>query len=450
MKKIIGSLVVIFVLAQTFCFSVFAEDVNAFPPQRPEVGNMKLDADTFNGVIVGLRTNGTINVKAAELDGFGTGISTELKNELLSLTNIVDVACTRNTVVALKSDGTVYVGQHNGYNHFNRMRYLEEASAWTDIVAIETGMDHLVGLKSDGTVVAVGVNTQGQCDVTGWNNISKIYATESTTIAIRKDGSVLATGEIKNYSELRKYKDVKNIIKSENGAFEVMFNDGTVSFTLQGDYNKETRKYDELSFNSILEELGINEKIVQIEQYYSCYYVLTENGNLYYIDRDYPDWTAEKIEENIVYLTFDGLTQSTYYAIDANGQIWSNEAAFTSDDWILTTNITYNGNKINSDVPPYVKDGRTLAPIRAILEALGMTVSWDGTTQTATAVKADITISVTINSNIAVVNGVQKTLDVPAEITNGRTFVPVRFFAEALNMNVDWDGYTKTVIIEAK
>ena len=41
-------------------------------------------------------------------------------------------------------------------------------------------------------------------------------------------------------------------------------------------------------------------------------------------------------------------------------------------------------------------------------------------------------------------------LDVPAEITNGRTFVPVRFFGEALGMNVDWDGYTKTVIIESK
>ena len=64
--------------------------------------------------------------------------------------------------------------------------------------------------------------------------------------------------------------------------------------------------------------------------------------------------------------------------------------------------------------------------------------------------KEIFTISVSINSNIAYVNGEQKMLDVPAEITNGRTFVPVRFFGEALGMNVDWDGYTKTVIIESK
>ena len=103
----------------------------------------------------------------------------------------------------------------------------------------------------------------------------------------------------------------------------------------------------------------------------------------------------------------------------------------------------------NCFVPPYIKDGRTLAPIRAILEALGMAVSWDGATKTATAVKGDISISVTINSNIAIVNGVEKTLDVAAEITNDRTFVPVRFFAEALNMKVDWNPYTKTVEIKS-
>jgi len=151
------------------------------------------------------------------------------------------------------------------------------------------------------------------------------------------------------------------------------------------------------------------------------------------------------MEEKIISFIVYG---NNYYALDKNGQIWSDQSAFTSSDWILTTNITYDGKKIDSDVPPYVKDGRTLAPIRAILETLGMTVSWDATTQTATAVKGSKTISVSINSNIAYVNGEQKTLDVPAEITSGRTFVPVRFFGEALGMNVDWDSYTKTVIID--
>ena len=63
MKKIIGSLAIIFILAQTYCFSAFAEDVNAFPPQRPEVGNMKVaTSDNLESLVVGLRTNGTVNI----------------------------------------------------------------------------------------------------------------------------------------------------------------------------------------------------------------------------------------------------------------------------------------------------------------------------------------------------------------------------------------------------
>ena len=44
-------------------------------------------------------------------------------------------------------------------------------SEWRDIVAVSSGYSHDVGLKSDGTVVAVGDNSDGRCDVTGWTNI---------------------------------------------------------------------------------------------------------------------------------------------------------------------------------------------------------------------------------------------------------------------------------------
>jgi alpha-tubulin suppressor-like RCC1 family protein len=44
-------------------------------------------------------------------------------------------------------------------------------TGWTDIVAISAGDAHTVGLKADGTVVAVGYKKNGQCDVSGWKNI---------------------------------------------------------------------------------------------------------------------------------------------------------------------------------------------------------------------------------------------------------------------------------------
>jgi len=436
--KFIGILLSVAMLMSATTIVTYAEDVNAFPPQRSAVGNMKVaTSDNLESLVVGLRTNGTVNLMDRQREIWN--ISEESKNELLSLTNIVDVDCTNGDVAALRSDGTVFTtSSGSGISIFEeyKKRY-KEADSWTDIVAIACGNDHLVGLKSDGTVVATGDNDNGECNVLGWNNVSKIYAIQNTTLAIKKDGTILATGEIENYNEIRKVKNAKDVFQYANiDKFIVLLEDGTTTTDIE-------------DIPTAFKKLGYSQKIqkmfVDNEAFGFDYYILDELGDLYLYNRRYS--TIKKVEENIEYFTSGSMN---YYAVDKNGQILSNSAAFTSDDWILTTNITYNGNKIDSDVPPYVKDGRTLAPIRAILEALGMTVSWDGATQTATAVKADITISVTINSNIAIVNGEQKTLDVPAEITNGRTFVPVRFFGEALGMTVDWDGYTKTVIIESK
>ena len=470
LNKIIAILTSAIMLMQVFAITSFAEDIYTFPPQRPTVGNMKITASGFgyNDVFIGLRTNGTINIKA-DLNSWGDGITPNLKDRLLSLTDVVDVAAVFNTVVALKPDGTVYVGQSTPEDIVistltNGLQPLNEAAGWTDIVAIECGMHHLVGLKADGTVVATGDNSNGQCDVMGWDNVAKIYAAYNETFAIRKDGTVLATGAVENYSEIKKMKNVERLfyhhpgIISYDGShnYQVVYTDGTVSCNME--YYEDTgekvggipiKKTLSLPVNEVFAKCGYNTKIVDIQTIDTNeYYALDDAGDFYLLSSGHTkEVKIEKLEEKIISFMS---SLSDYYALDENGQIWSNQAAFTSSDWILTTNITYDGKKIDSDVPPYVKDGRTLAPIRAILEALGMTVSWDGATQTATAVKGNITISVSINSNMAYVNGEQKMLDVPAEITNGRTFVPVRFFGEALGMNVDWDGYTKTVIIESK
>lgn len=464
MKKISSILLAVLIIIQIFSVVSFAEDVNEFPPKRPSVGNMKIAVSENGESVLGLRTNGTINFRAKLYQGVSL-LGNASKATMLSLTNIVDVACANYEFVALRSDGTVFASERDDKAYTEEL--FSEANSWTDIVAIDCGSSHLVGLKADGTVITTGDNSQGQCDVLGWNNVSKIYAQGNTTVAIRKDGTVLAAGVIGNFSELRKIKNVKEVFKLadfglvSNNRCEALLDDGTVTLKKNahienGKIVKEGQEKTELSLDVIAKMLGCSHKIVSIKNiprassiYEYCF--LDENGDLYLLHNFesmfHSEWNLTKLEENIIDFEIVG---ANYYALDENGQILSDAEAFTSADWILTTNITYNGEKVNSDVAPYIKDGRTLAPIRAILEALGMTVSWDAGTQTATAVKADINISVTINSNIAIVNGEQKTLDVAAEITGGRTFVPVRFFAEALNMNVDWDSYTKTVIIEGK
>ncbi|MCX8095787.1 MAG: copper amine oxidase N-terminal domain-containing protein [Caldisericia bacterium] len=56
-------------------------------------------------------------------------------------------------------------------------------------------------------------------------------------------------------------------------------------------------------------------------------------------------------------------------------------------------------------------------------------------------------IKLQIGNKLAYVDGSQLPLDVPPQILNGRTMVPVRFISEGLGAEVGWDGATKTVTI---
>jgi len=109
--------------------------------------------------------------------------------------------------------------------------------------------------------------------------------------------------------------------------------------------------------------------------------------------------------------------------------------------------ILLNGEKLTFDVEPYIKEGRTLVPFRGILEALGAEVIWNPDEKSVTT-KSDTTeIYLKIGSNETYVNGDKVIIDVAAEITNSRTFVPLRFISENLGATVLWDGDTRTVSI---
>ena len=112
-------------------------------------------------------------------------------------------------------------------------------------------------------------------------------------------------------------------------------------------------------------------------------------------------------------------------------------------------NVVLDGELLNFDVPAQIVDGRTMVPVRAILEALGMTVEWNGDTQTVTASKKGVIIALTINDTTVKRNTIEQTVDVPAQIIDGRTLVPVRFVSEFAGAMVEWDGATRTVYIQS-
>ena len=104
-----------------------------------------------------------------------------------------------------------------------------------------------------------------------------------------------------------------------------------------------------------------------------------------------------------------------------------------------------------TDAAPVARDNRTFLPFRAVFEAMGAQVSNEGNDITAT--RGDQTLRMTIGSATATVeeNGETRTItmDVAPYVDSAswRTYVPVRFAAEAFGCNVGWDQADQTVII---
>jgi len=113
--------------------------------------------------------------------------------------------------------------------------------------------------------------------------------------------------------------------------------------------------------------------------------------------------------------------------------------------------IKVNDKYISSDVTPFIKSGTTYVPIRFVADALNVdAINWNSKTQSVSIKDSDTTILLFINQNYAYVNNEYKTLSNNALLVNERTFVPIRFVSEILGANVTWNDDTYTVSITTK
>ena len=112
--------------------------------------------------------------------------------------------------------------------------------------------------------------------------------------------------------------------------------------------------------------------------------------------------------------------------------------------------VLLNAKRVDFDVPPQIINGRTMVPIRAIFEAMGAKVTWNQNTGSVTSKKGNTTVVMQLNSVNMHINGKKVQMDVAPVIIDGRTLAPARFAAEAFGANVKWDGANNTVIITSK
>jgi len=127
--------------------------------------------------------------------------------------------------------------------------------------------------------------------------------------------------------------------------------------------------------------------------------------------------------------------------------------AITSAPAAQSVNIVLDGVAVTSDVAPYI-DGNdhVMAPVKVICDSIGAKTDWESATQTVTIQETTGgTVELQIGSPTLTVkeNGEEKSIimDTAPAIIDGRTFVPLRFIAEALNLSAGWGADTHTVFL---
>lgn len=125
--------------------------------------------------------------------------------------------------------------------------------------------------------------------------------------------------------------------------------------------------------------------------------------------------------------------------------------------------VVVNGKTLDFEQPPIIVDGRTLVPLRGIAEELGASVEWfdNGADKSIKVSKNNkdawfyigkprmqiLTFTLLENGSLSGTGSGMIEIDVPPVIVGGRTLVPVRTLAEALECEVVWDYNMRRVII---
>ena len=115
---------------------------------------------------------------------------------------------------------------------------------------------------------------------------------------------------------------------------------------------------------------------------------------------------------------------------------------------INSTKALVRGTEMTLDVAPMIVDGRTLLPVRFVAEyAAGGNVTWDDAEKIVEITTATAEVTIKIGAADMYVNGKTVALDVHAKIINGRTMLPVRAVVEAVGKEVYWDEANKIVMV---
>ena len=372
-----------------------------------------------------------------EYGQLGDGTTVDKRDPAKILEGVNTVSTSYNNTMAVKLDGSLWAWGRNEYGQLGdgSRTVLGYDDKWNQIEItnydkhspvkimdnvsfVSVGRYHSMAVKTDNSLWAWGWNSRGQLgDGTNRNQntpmkimdgVSYISASGFSSMAIMTDGSMWAWGD-------GRFINSDNASGTDNLVYysriPINFMEGVVQISCGS--HKMALKTD-----GSLSTWGLNLH-GQLGDGNATIYA-SETTEFVYADKNFP----VKIMDNV--MLPDGRTPAPI-----PGEV----------------HVIINGTALTFDQPPVIEGGRTLVPMRAIFQALGARVEWDGNTKTAIAEKDGVTVSLTIGSGVMVRNGESIELEVPAIARGGRTLIPVRAVAESFGADVKWDAEKRTVTI---
>ncbi len=126
---------------------------------------------------------------------------------------------------------------------------------------------------------------------------------------------------------------------------------------------------------------------------------------------------------------------------------WLLEAAASPEQITYKAGVVLNSQLVQLSGLPVVSGSRMLIPFRDLLEDMGAEMSWNGSARKVTARMSNKEVELAIGSSTAWVNGKAHALSAPAQLIDGKTYIPLRFAAEALGARVKWERGSRLAII---
>ena len=120
---------------------------------------------------------------------------------------------------------------------------------------------------------------------------------------------------------------------------------------------------------------------------------------------------------------------------------------FIGNTYMNVNNVWEGIDPPTNNTAPVISSGRTMVPIRAIVQAMGGTVGFYAPESRVELDSHGNSVRMWLGQRNVTVNNDPREMDVVPEVVNGRTLIPVRFVAEFLGAQIEWIGSQQMVVI---